>query len=81
MARSPGPPETEARPPSPLAPPHAPVGEAASSASAPPSPIPTITLPKGGGAIRGIGEKFEVQPSRGTAASRSRSRCPRGATG
>lgn len=28
---------------------------------------PTISLPKGGGAIRSIGEKFEVNPSNGTA--------------
>jgi RHS repeat-associated protein len=27
---------------------------------------PSITLPKGGGAIRGIGEKFEVNPAAGT---------------
>lgn len=28
--------------------------------------VPSITLPKGGGAIRGIGEKFGVNPSTGT---------------
>lgn len=28
---------------------------------------PTLTLPKGGGAIRGIGEKFAVNPANGTA--------------
>jgi hypothetical protein len=30
--------------------------------------IPTITLPKGGGAISGMGEKFDVNPVNGTAA-------------
>ena len=30
------------------------------------SPIPTIALPKGGGAIRGIGEKFGANPVTGT---------------
>src|SRR5437667_4452639 len=29
--------------------------------------IPQITLPKGGGALRGIDEKFSVNPSNGTA--------------
>ncbi len=29
--------------------------------------IPSITLPKGGGALKGIDEKFEVNPSNGTA--------------
>ena len=29
---------------------------------------PTINLPKGGGAIRGIGEKFSVNPVTGTGA-------------
>ena len=28
---------------------------------------PTLSLPKGGGAIRGIGEKFAVNPANGTA--------------
>ena len=28
--------------------------------------VPTITLPKGGGAIRGIGEKFAANPVTGT---------------
>lgn len=32
------------------------------------SSIPTISLPKGGGAIRGIGEKFAANPVTGTAA-------------
>jgi RHS repeat-associated protein len=31
------------------------------------SPVPAITLPKGGGAIRGIGEKFTANPVTGTA--------------
>ena len=31
------------------------------------SPLPTVSLPKGGGAIRDIGEKFSVNPSTGTA--------------
>src|SRR5260370_13728910 len=30
------------------------------------SSLPTINLPKGGGAIRGIGEKFSVSPVTGT---------------
>jgi hypothetical protein len=30
-------------------------------------PLPTLNLPKGGGAIRGIGEKFTTNPSKGTA--------------
>ncbi|NUQ25296.1 MAG: hypothetical protein HUU34_15225 [Saprospiraceae bacterium] len=29
--------------------------------------IPSISLPKGGGTIKGIDEKFEVNPSNGTA--------------
>src|SRR5256884_3020785 len=28
--------------------------------------VPTLTLPKGGGAIRGIGEKFAANPATGT---------------
>ena len=28
--------------------------------------LPRVTLPKGGGAIRGIGEKFSVNPATGT---------------
>ena len=31
-----------------------------------PSPVPAITLPQGGGAIRGIGEKFAANPVTGT---------------
>src|SRR6201989_2763851 len=30
------------------------------------SPVPAIVLPKGGGAIRGIGEKFAANPVTGT---------------
>lgn len=30
------------------------------------SPLPSISLPKGGGAIRGIGEKFAANPVTGT---------------
>jgi RHS repeat-associated protein len=36
------------------------------AAGAPPAP-PTVSLPKGGGAIRDIGEKFAVNPATGTA--------------
>ncbi len=32
-----------------------------------PGPLPSISLPKGGGSIRGIGEKFAVNPTTGTA--------------
>jgi RHS repeat-associated protein len=39
-------------------------GGAADQSSAPATP--TINLPKGGGAIRGIGEKFSVNPATGT---------------
>lgn len=42
----------------------------AASAEAPPlgapQPLPAVTLPKGGGAIRGVGEKFSVNPSTGS---------------
>src|SRR4051812_5378382 len=31
-----------------------------------PFSIPSLSLPKGGGAIRGIGEKFGVNPATGT---------------
>jgi RHS repeat-associated protein len=34
----------------------------------PQSPLPSISLPKGGGSIRGIGEKFEVNAVTGTGA-------------
>src|SRR6266566_8522001 len=36
-----------------------------SAASKPPS-LPAVSLPKGGGAIRGIGEKFAANPVTGT---------------
>jgi len=42
-------------------PPHAVDGDSAPGAAA-----PVIALPKGGGAIRGIGETFRVVPSKGT---------------
>ena len=29
-------------------------------------PLPSVSLPKGGGAIRGIGEKFAANPVNGT---------------
>src|SRR5262245_5731689 len=40
--------------------------EAGSSNGATSTPAPAITLPKGGGAIRGIGEKFAANPVTGT---------------
>lgn len=43
-----------------------PQGEATSAPIAS-NPLPTISLPKGGGAIRGIGEKFATNPVTGTA--------------
>src|SRR6266699_928918 len=36
------------------------------SANASSSPLPSLSLPKGGGAIRGIGEKFAANPVTGT---------------
>jgi hypothetical protein len=36
------------------------------SASASSGPLPSISLPKGGGAIRGIDEKFSANPVTGT---------------
>lgn len=42
-------------------------GENASGAATKGPAAPTITLPKGGGAIRGIGEKFAANPVTGTA--------------
>lgn len=36
------------------------------SAPTPASPLPAVSLPRGGGAIRGIGEKFTANPSTGT---------------
>ena len=38
----------------------------APSQSPPSSPLPSLSLPKGGGAIRGIGEKFAANPVTGT---------------
>src|ERR1700689_4992507 len=37
-----------------------------SSSTSPAPPPPQISLPKGGGAIRGIGEKFSANPVTGT---------------
>src|SRR5579859_5957462 len=37
-----------------------------SDTSQAPSAVPTLSLPKGGGAIRGIGEKFAANPVTGT---------------
>src|SRR5215469_15363369 len=37
------------------------------SSNASNNPLPTISLPKGGGAIRGMGEKFAANPVTGTA--------------
>jgi len=44
----------------------APSEASASGQSGSSSPIPSISLPKGGGAIRGIGEKFAANPVTGT---------------
>ena len=38
-----------------------------SEGQGPPSLLPALSLPKGGGAIRGIGEKFSVNAATGTA--------------
>src|SRR5437660_7923224 len=40
--------------------------EAADNKSGTATPVPAISLPKGGGAIRGIGEKFGANPVTGT---------------
>lgn len=40
--------------------------QSTSDNAAPPAFLPAPTLPKGGGAIRGIGETFTVNPARGT---------------
>src|SRR5689334_5971341 len=37
-----------------------------SGAPAPTNPVPAVSLPRGGGAIRGIGEKFTANPATGT---------------
>lgn len=39
---------------------------ASTDVKTPQSPVPSISLPKGGGAIRGIGEKFAANPVTGT---------------
>ena len=48
------------------APTTAPTGDAAGEDEAPFAQPPSISLPKGGGAIRGIGEKFAANPVTGT---------------
>ncbi len=61
-----------AQPASATAPTSKPSGWAASSAGAPTSAgtppllLPTLSMPKGGGAIRGLGEKFSTNPATGT---------------
>jgi hypothetical protein len=42
-------------------------GSAGRRGSAPVSPVPQLSLPKGGGAVRGIGERFAVNPATGAA--------------
>lgn len=61
---SPERPEATSRPSGQAIPTQAP---SASASSAPSSPVPTISLPKGGGAIQGIGEKFSTNLATGTA--------------
>ena len=41
-------------------------GASAKESTTPTNPLPAINLPKGGGAIRGIGEKFTANPVTGT---------------
>src|SRR5215472_6177454 len=41
-------------------------GQQAAATEKPQSVLPAIALPKGGGAIRGIGEKFAANPVTGT---------------
>jgi Salmonella virulence plasmid 65kDa B protein len=43
-----------------------PQGHGERQAEGPPGPLPTISTPKGGGAVRGIGEKFSVNAASGT---------------
>jgi RHS repeat-associated protein len=68
--RQPGPPGTQTSRPSGRSDTRSPDGQTdtASSGGAQPAGItpPTISLPKGGGAIRGIGEKFAANPVTGT---------------
>ena len=40
--------------------------DASDQPSSGPPAVPTVSLPKGGGAIRGIGEKFAANPVSGT---------------
>ncbi|HKY35449.1 MAG TPA: SpvB/TcaC N-terminal domain-containing protein, partial [Polyangiaceae bacterium] len=44
-----------------------PVADSAGQPGTPQSMLPALTLPKGGGAIHGIGEKFQVSAATGTA--------------
>src|SRR5580658_4083122 len=50
----------------PMQSPSSPADSSASNAESSPFRAPQIELPKGGGAIRGIGEKFEANPATGT---------------
>lgn len=43
-----------------------PLGISAEGGEGAPSLLPSVSLPKGGGAIRGIGEKFSANPTTGT---------------
>jgi RHS repeat-associated protein len=47
---------------------HRPLGTGSPAAPAPSISLPTVSLPTGGGAIRGIGEKFAANPATGTGA-------------
>ena len=42
---------------------------ASNDGSGPTAPLPSISLPKGGGSIGGMGEKFNVNPANGTGTS------------
>jgi hypothetical protein len=44
-------------------------GQASNPATGATSPLPSISLPKGGGSIGGMGEKFNVNPADGTGSS------------
>lgn len=62
-------PESSAAPAGPLRRPRAPTGPPAAPPAAPATP-PTLTLPKGGAAVRGMGEVLEPVSMRGTAGFR-----------
>ena len=53
------------QPPPPPSEKTAPTGRS-SDAAAPSPSLPSVSVPKGGGAIRGIGEKFDAHPTTGT---------------